>query len=36
MTPSASGWVVQSEAHQIPASKMWVSQELNPSYGLRY
>ena len=25
MTPSASGWVVQGETHQIPASKMWIS-----------
>ena len=32
MTPSASGWVVQSQTHQIPASKMWISQGLNPSY----
>jgi hypothetical protein len=25
MTPSASGWVVRSETHQTPASKMWIS-----------
>ena len=34
MTPSASGWVVQGETHQIPASKMWISRGLNPPYGL--
>jgi hypothetical protein len=30
MTPSASGWVVQSETHQFRASKMWISLGLNP------
>jgi hypothetical protein len=25
MTPSASGWVVRNETHQIPASRMWIS-----------
>jgi hypothetical protein len=30
-TPSASGWVVQRETHQIPASTMWISRGLNPS-----
>jgi hypothetical protein len=25
MTPSASGWVVQGRAHQIPASRIWIS-----------
>jgi hypothetical protein len=32
MTPSASGWVVQGEIHQIPASKMWISR--GPPYRL--
>jgi hypothetical protein len=32
MTPSASGWVMQGKAHQIPASGMWISQGLNPPY----
>ena len=27
-TPSASGWVVQGETHQIPASGMWISRGL--------
>jgi hypothetical protein len=34
MTPSVSGWAVQSETHQIPASKMWISQGLQPSCGI--
>jgi len=29
MTPSASGWLVQSETHQIRASTMWISRGLN-------
>jgi hypothetical protein len=32
MMPSASGWVVQCETHQIRARRRWVSQELYPSY----